>query len=1212
VTRTPDAARPQPMPAEPRATAVEVRRPERPWSILDSAPATRLPRRIAPQGLCRDRGVALLRDHHGPVGIRRQDMRGGLALVGASRTGKTSVLCRSVRADAIDRDCALVVLTQRSADAIKALSMVPPDRLVHYLSLARPEIGFDAPLADGDERAHPELAADALERIVRHPIHLSFDELLRGREILIVDSGLEALGRESCRVLVQLLLGAVTTAVERQVKAASEQVRLAIKLDDAHLVADRRLTRTIRSLRAAGAEIVVAAQYGQSPADHAVTDELLRGVEHWSLFSAERSGERQRAIEIPRDLTPQISAETIRRLTSHEVVSSWVSGDERMATFTAQSIPVTVDQRVVAAHLETQHARRADVPASRGEPSPKVNAKTRARIQTGLKDLRASEEPATPHSVRGARAELPAARTRAIQPRGADLSRSRSAATDRRGDVKGRSVRARRGSSAVSITRAGATASRDDARSQAGSREHRKVARQLESAKLELRRAEEDEVPPQARVQPDERRRGGAVVLDESYRGRRKRRSDRATSAAHASGWQPMMLLVGAVVFVLVLSTVSVIAGTAAIEKRLPAGPGGTHLPIPFPIPLPLPVEPPVAPPPVVPPVVTPPSTPGQPSKPGTPARWPTTLEAGQSLTAGQELESANGRYFVVMQADGNVVVQDSRTAIWSTKTTGESGAALHLQTDGKLVVRNTAGKDVWRKDTSPSHHDTLTIEDDGNLVLYNADPMPLWSSKGGFNEAPCSNTFTKLRGLPLTVTTLIPSTAVSGLKGVCYGSESGEGNGSSGSASCGTCTVAYEPPGTGGPGVVVSAVARRSVNSNGQVTASVASDTTGTAQQLANVAIPGQYIPVIAAAAATLDVNPYLLASVAFQESRFQPEGINSSGCAGIMQIGVGGACGDTWDSSVTLEDANGMGTGSVIVHDAYTLGTRPASAGPAPATPDLNDPFDAIMAGAVVLRGKVGGVPIPNLDATAYRALCGYYGACADAVANYAADVFTRAQQWQSSGGLTAGSSVQPAGYTSSAGTTTAANELARLLPTVTDAELAHLTSADLTNGLNTLKAALAGSPSAVPSDYPITAPTPAAAAALAFAMAQIGRPYLWGGTGPNAFDCSGLVQAAYRSAGIELPRVAQDQYDAGPHLPLGAPLQPGDLVFFGTSATNVTHVGMVVSAGGTDAVMVDAPHTGAYVRQEPFPTTVGAAWGSDVYLGATRPASAIVRSA
>jgi cell wall-associated NlpC family hydrolase len=94
---------------------------------------------------------------------------------------------------------------------------------------------------------------------------------------------------------------------------------------------------------------------------------------------------------------------------------------------------------------------------------------------------------------------------------------------------------------------------------------------------------------------------------------------------------------------------------------------------------------------------------------------------------------------------------------------------------------------------------------------------------------------------------------------------------------------------------------------------------------------------------------------------------------------------------------------------------------------------------------------------------------------------------------------------------------------------------------------------------------------------------------------------VQAAWAVAGVSLPRVAQAQFDAGPLLPPDAPLQPGDLVFFGPAGGGISHVGMVVDPSGQ---MVDAPHSGAVVRVESFPVTVGAAWGSDFYIGATGP--------
>jgi cell wall-associated NlpC family hydrolase len=131
------------------------------------------------------------------------------------------------------------------------------------------------------------------------------------------------------------------------------------------------------------------------------------------------------------------------------------------------------------------------------------------------------------------------------------------------------------------------------------------------------------------------------------------------------------------------------------------------------------------------------------------------------------------------------------------------------------------------------------------------------------------------------------------------------------------------------------------------------------------------------------------------------------------------------------------------------------------------------------------------------------------------------------------------------------------------------------------------------------------PGVAAGLAaadYALSQVGVPYQWGGETPGVgFDCSGLAQAAYRRAGVALPRVAQDQYDAGPTVPPGGALQVGDLVFFGLGPGSVDHVGIVVDPSGQ---MVDAPHAGATVRVELFPTVAGQWWGSEMYLGATRP--------
>ncbi|MFL6109899.1 MAG: NlpC/P60 family protein [Catenulispora sp.] len=124
--------------------------------------------------------------------------------------------------------------------------------------------------------------------------------------------------------------------------------------------------------------------------------------------------------------------------------------------------------------------------------------------------------------------------------------------------------------------------------------------------------------------------------------------------------------------------------------------------------------------------------------------------------------------------------------------------------------------------------------------------------------------------------------------------------------------------------------------------------------------------------------------------------------------------------------------------------------------------------------------------------------------------------------------------------------------------------------------------------------TAPGPAQAAAIAFAQSQLGVKYVWGAEEPGvAFDCSGLVQAAYAAAGVHLPRVATDQYNATTPVPVGAPLLPGDLVYYGTAPHNLEHIGIYIGNG----LMIDAPNPSAPVRVEPFRYT------GDNYAGVTR---------
>jgi len=108
--------------------------------------------------------------------------------------------------------------------------------------------------------------------------------------------------------------------------------------------------------------------------------------------------------------------------------------------------------------------------------------------------------------------------------------------------------------------------------------------------------------------------------------------------------------------------------------------------------------------------------------------------------------------------------------------------------------------------------------------------------------------------------------------------------------------------------------------------------------------------------------------------------------------------------------------------------------------------------------------------------------------------------------------------------------------------------------------------------------------AATALAFAGEQLGKPYQWGATGPDAYDCSGLTQMAWLAAGVQIPRVSRDQARAGARIPLEQ-AQPGDLLFWSTNGAvdGVEHVALYLGSGW----IREAPRTGTPVRDRALGT-------------------------
>ena len=112
-----------------------------------------------------------------------------------------------------------------------------------------------------------------------------------------------------------------------------------------------------------------------------------------------------------------------------------------------------------------------------------------------------------------------------------------------------------------------------------------------------------------------------------------------------------------------------------------------------------------------------------------------------------------------------------------------------------------------------------------------------------------------------------------------------------------------------------------------------------------------------------------------------------------------------------------------------------------------------------------------------------------------------------------------------------------------------------------------------------------------AVAFAYAQLGKPYVWGATGPASYDCSGLVQAAWASAGVVIPRTTYEQWAALPHVPMSA-IQPGDLIFF----DQIGHVAIYVG----NNMIIDAPQPGEFVEK----VSLSSPWYATTLVGAARP--------
>ena len=163
---------------------------------------------------------------------------------------------------------------------------------------------------------------------------------------------------------------------------------------------------------------------------------------------------------------------------------------------------------------------------------------------------------------------------------------------------------------------------------------------------------------------------------------------------------------------------------------------------------------------------------------------------------------------------------------------------------------------------------------------------------------------------------------------------------------------------------------------------------------------------------------------------------------------------------------------------------------------------------------------------------------------------------------------------------------------LGTLIDTQKATLASLTVPQRQAVTTNSIGANGSSAPQQY--TGPTGTQAQkAVAFAYAQLGCPYVYGGTGPcqRGYDCSGLAQAAWAAAGVQIPRDSYGQWAALPHVPLSA-IEPGDLLVYNAEG----HVAIYVGGG----YIIDAPQTGMNVQKIPESTP----WYADNLDGVLRP--------
>jgi hypothetical protein len=237
-----------------------------------------------------------------------------------------------------------------------------------------------------------------LDAILRHPLSLSIDEVIRNRDVLVVSGAVGSFGEGSAKVLLQFILHMVHRALIRQQELAEgERARVALKVDEAHLLFSPTFARMLAMDRSAGLECVAAWQSLGQIEERQLRSVILNLLRHRFVFSVADDDARQLAdmlqtvyADVMRDDQParqrtRISPDALMHLPNFHAACSWISGGARVPSFIAETLPMEENSGRIDAHLRAQRDRGAHYPG----PIPPPN---RLAAFTKIQDLVPREE----------------------------------------------------------------------------------------------------------------------------------------------------------------------------------------------------------------------------------------------------------------------------------------------------------------------------------------------------------------------------------------------------------------------------------------------------------------------------------------------------------------------------------------------------------------------------------------------------------------------------------------------------------------------------------------------------------------------------------------------------------------------------------------------------------------------------------------------------